>query len=44
MLPSEKSLSFKTEVYLVLSMLVRIVSGLILRIFTETVHSDGEKT
>ena len=42
-LPDEKCLSSKAEVYLLLSMSVRIVSGLIFGISTETVRSNGEK-
>ena len=42
-LPDEKCLSSKTEVYLLYPFSMRIVSGLIFRIPTETVRSDVEK-
>ena len=43
-LPDEKCLSSKTEVYLLLSMFNgNCHSGLIFRISTKTVRSDGEK-
>ena len=42
-LPDEKSPSRKTEVYLLLSMFSENCFGLIFRISTKTVRSDGEK-
>ena len=43
-LPDEKCLSSKTEVYLLYPCSMRIVSGLIFRIPTETVRSDASPT